>query len=99
MHFVATFEECAFVKSGIVENGVHKMIEGTITGSRRVLVEADSVEAARKSAQRFEHIAVDWTKGLFRVKSVEIATEKDKVALSHESLQISWYEKNWSQRC
>ena len=98
MFFVAVFEECSFVKSGVVENGVHKMVEGPITGTRRVLVEADNIESARKSAQRFEHIAVDWTKGLFRVKSIEMATEKDQKDLVHPSLHISWYEEHWSQR-
>jgi hypothetical protein len=91
MHFVVTFGKCRFVKSQ--ETGC--MVEGPECGTVRVLVEANDKDSARKSAQRFEHIATYWTEGMTVVKGVELATPED---ITSNITPISWYEEHWPQR-
>ena len=71
MYFVVTFSVATYKDDKEIELDTEK----------KFLVEAQDKNSARNYAKRFEHIATGWTRGLFRVKSVEVARSNDVEAL------------------
>lgn len=86
MFFVATFSKASYKNDGTEVEHLERTEE--------YLVEASDEVAAGAYAQRFEHIAQDWTHGLARVKNVRPANEADVKRLR----RLSRYETIFPNR-